>query len=104
MKLLKYDNKLVCINNEYEGYATYNHNEYNFHEYGRDEESIEISHIMFYKSDIDSIKIIKDFSGPYSKIEELISEDEDMVEQALEEDEDEIQKSRLLDFIEKMKN
>ena len=46
MKLKKYDNKCVRIldifGNEYEGNCVYNDREYNYHEFGRDEECLQI--------------------------------------------------------------
>ena len=46
MKLNKFDNKKVkieCIDgNTYEGLCSYNSLDYNFHEFGRDEECLQI--------------------------------------------------------------
>ena len=71
--LKKYDNKLVqikCIDGKiYEGVSTYNSQDYTFHEYGKDEESLEIFHFLFYKNDIKKINIIDKFSEPFGEIE-----------------------------------
>ena len=57
INLKKYDNKLVRIKcNDgkiYEGNCIYNSSDYTFHEFGRDEESLEIFHFLFYKDNIE---------------------------------------------------
>lgn len=98
MKLRCYDNKLVCINDVYEGYATYNSKDYNFHEYGRNEDGLEIFNFLFFRSDIKSIKPLKDFSKPYSKIEELIAEDQESIEEAFD-SEEEVYINRLIAYL-----
>ena len=76
MKLSKYDNKIVkieCTNGEIiEGICCYNSDEYNEHEFGRNEEGIQIENFLFYKSDIKKIKALDSFSGTYGLLEELI--------------------------------
>lgn len=98
MKLKCYDNKLVCINGIYEGYASYNSKDYNFHEYGRDEDGLEIFGFLFFRSDINSISKIKDFSKPYGKLEELVAMDNESISDALE-SEDEIHINRLINYL-----
>lgn len=76
MKLSKFDNKLVKIvdieDNNFEGYCEFNDKEYNYHEYGRDEDSLQILNIMFYESYIKQVEEIKEFSDKYGNLEELI--------------------------------
>ena len=73
MTLKKYDNKLVqidCIDGKiYEGICSYNSKDYTFHEYGRNEDSIQIFHFLFYKDDIIKINIIDKFTNEYGEIE-----------------------------------
>ena len=91
MNLSEFDNKLVQIidieDTSFEGYAVFNNKEYNYHEYGRNEDSIQILNIMFYESYIKSIKEIKEFSNKYGNLEELICDsDLDFAVDALEYD------------------
>ena len=102
MDLKKYDNKCVRIidldNKVFEGNCYYNDKEYNNHEYGRNEDSLQILNIMFYESDIKDIKEIKTFSNKeYGSLEELIIEDSDLdfIEDALDCD-DQIHRDRLI--------
>ena len=79
MNLKKYDNKYVRItdieDNSYDGLCSYNDKEYNEHEYGKDEDSLQILNIVFYKSFIKNIEIIDNFnSNEYGPLEELIIE------------------------------
>ena len=103
MKLNKFDNKLVrlvTIDNEiFEGYCVYNSSDYNEHEYGRDEPSIQIENFLFYEDDIEEIKIIKEYSSPYSDLEKLTVEDGiDFIEDVLESEEI-THVIRLLDYL-----
>jgi len=78
MKLDKYDNKRVRINsygNTYEGIAMYNSLDYSEHEFGRREDALQLGCTIFYKSDIDKIEVIDDYSSPYGKLEEEVFED-----------------------------
>ncbi len=74
MKLRDFDKKhvrITCDNGDvFEGICEYNNSEYNEVEFGRNEESLEILNFLFYKSDINRIEIIEQFSEPYGKIEE----------------------------------
>lgn len=104
MNIKKFDNKKVKIidniNDEYEGICKFNNIEYNFHEFGIDEESLQILNIIFYKSNIKKVKEIKNYSNNYSKLEEIISEDKDLLEDVLEDDEiDEEQKLRIISYL-----
>lgn len=87
MKLKKYDGKCVRIvdvfDDVFEGYCTYNSSEYNEHEYGREDDSLQILNIVFYEDIIKSIKIIDGFTTSYSKLEEAIAEDIDCIEDVL---------------------
>lgn len=101
MKLNKYDNKKVRIidnsNNIFEGRCTYNNREYNYHEFGIDEESLEILNVLFYKSNIKKVKLIKEYVDRYSKLEEIVAED---AEEILNDEEvDEEAKIRLRNYL-----
>ena len=104
MNLKKYDNKLVqikCIDGKiYEGISSYNSPDYTFHEYGKDEDSLEIFHFLFYKNDIKMIKKINTFSEPFGEIEISTAKDINLLEQALDIDEDDIHVYRLLNYLE----
>lgn len=80
MNLSKFDNKLVKIidteDTVFEGYAVFNDKEYNYHEYGRNEDSLQILNIMFYESYIKSVEGIKEFSDKYGNLEELICDND----------------------------
>lgn len=80
MNLSKFDNKLVKIidteDTVFEGYAVFNDKEYNYHEYGRNEDSLQILNIMFYESYIKSVEEIKEFSDKYGNLEELICDND----------------------------
>ena len=75
MKLKKYDGKRVritCANGEYyDGIAEYFNREYCMHEYGREEECLELVNFIFFKVDIKKIGEFGDrgFPTPYGKIE-----------------------------------
>ena len=104
MDLRKYDDKLVRIEDVlgdiYEGVARHDSRDYNFHEYGKDEESIQMSHTIFFKSFIKKIDIIDSFSDRYGLLEEsLIESGMDMVDEVLTSEED-ISITRLLFCIE----
>ena len=84
--LKNYDGKYVRIidsnGDAFDGIACYNCDEYNEHEYGRCEESLQIANFQFYRSYINSVQSLEEhtgpyghFPGPYSKIEELTVED-----------------------------
>ena len=87
MDLKKYDNKMVRItdifDDVFEGYSIYNSSEYNYHEYGKDMDSLQIVDVMFYKDIIKNIEIIDNYSTSHSKLEEVIVEDIDSIEEVL---------------------
>ena len=94
MNITKYDDKLVRItdkdNNQYEGICYYNNKDFNDCEYGRNEESLDITCIKFYKSFIKKVEIINSFSNEYGKLEELIVEDgDDLIDEVFNSEEDE---------------
>ena len=94
MNLKKYDNKLVRItdidDNQYEGICSYSNEEFNECEYGTDEESLDITCIKFYKSNIKNVETIKTFSDEYGELEELIASfGDDLIEEVFESEEDE---------------
>ena len=100
MNLIKYDNKCIRLEDGlgdiYEGVARHDSKDYNFHEYGKDEESIQMSHTIFFKSFIKKIDIIDSFSDKYGLLEEsLIESGMDMIDEVLTSDED-ISINRLL--------
>lgn len=100
MNLKKYDNKCVrikCIDGKiYEGICSYDFRDYCFHEYGKDEEALEILHFLFYKSDIEKIESLENVNGPFGRFSEPFGEieketvkDFDLLEQALDDEENE---------------
>ncbi len=101
MNLKKYDNKCVRIidtdDNIFEGNCIFNSREYNEHEYGMNEDSLQILNISFYKSYIKSIEILKELGkDEYTMLEELIVDsDKDFLDDALDMC-NEIEKERLM--------
>ena len=94
MNLKKYDDKLVRItsvdDNKYEGICSYSNEEFNECEYGVDEESLDITCIKFYKSDIKKVEIINNFSKEYGELEKLIvSSGDDLIDEVFSSEEDE---------------
>ena len=72
-----YDNKLVKLNDGdrvYEGICSYYCEEYNYHEYGVEEESLQLGSIIFYKSSIKKIELIDNYTSKYGSLEELTIE------------------------------
>ena len=105
MKLEKYDDKLVSFKDS-EGYTIegipihYCH-EYCFHEYGVDEDCLEILSYVFYESQIEDIKIIDKYSSDHSHLEELVSElDYDEIIDVLENEKSDYDSyKRLIDYL-----
>ena len=100
MNLKRYDNKCIRLvdglGDIYEGVARHDSSDYNFHEYGKDEESIQMSNTIFFKSFIRKIDIIDSFSDKYGLLEEsLIESGMDMIDEVLT-SEDDISINRLL--------
>ena len=107
MNLAQYDDlcvRVMLIDGEYaEGACMYNSDEYNFHEYGRDEESLQIASFQFYMSDIAKVEIITEenpYRRPYDMIQELSMEDGPDYFQDLLESEDERNVKRALAYLE----
>ena len=86
MKLSRFDGLCVQITDRfsdvYEGICCYHSSEYNEHEFGRNEEGVEIAHFLFFKSDISRIISLEDhtgpcgkFTSPFGKIETLTADD-----------------------------
>jgi hypothetical protein len=71
MNLKRFDGQCVRIIDldgiAFDGYCSYYHSEYNEHEFGRAEESLEIVNFVFFKSDIKAIKSLEGHTGPYGK-------------------------------------
>ncbi len=101
MKLSKFDGQCVQIEDNsgdlFEGYCSYNSAEYNEHEFGNDEEGLELPGILFFKSDIRKVTSLEDHQGPYGKftssygkLEEMIVEDGvDMIDEVFYSEEQE---------------
>ena len=95
MKLSKFDNKCIRLEDifgdVYEGVCSYNNRDYNMHEYGKDEECLQMSHIIFFKSLIKNVSSLENVSGPYGNFsskygkleEDVIEPDLDLVEEVL---------------------
>jgi len=91
--LNKYDNKKIKLETIYgdtfEGIGYFYSREYNEHEYGVDEDSIVMSHIMTYESQIKNIEEIDGFSTDYGRLEEIVIEDGvDIIDEVFESDDD----------------
>lgn len=78
MKLAKYDNKLIRLTTNldeiFEGICYFNSKDYTYHEFGVNEESLQIICFLFYKSDIKKIELIDSFSDKYGYLEKLTVE------------------------------
>ena len=100
MKLSKFDNKCIRLEDifgdVYEGVCSYNNRDYNMHEYGKDEECLQMSHIIFFKSLIKNVSSLENVSGPYGNFsskygkleEDVIEPDLDLVEEVFDSEED----------------
>lgn len=104
MNLRKYDGRLVSITDTcgeiFEGTAEYLVRDYCMHEFGRDEDSLQIANILFFKDDIKRIKKIDSFSSPYGRAEIVNFEDgADVIDDILSGDNDEF-RVRLIRCIE----
>lgn len=71
MNLKRFDGQCVRIIDSddiaFDGYCSYNHSEYNEHEFGRAEDGLEIVNFLFFESDIKSIKSLEGHTGPYGR-------------------------------------
>lgn len=95
MNIKKYDNKLIrlkdFLGDTYEGECSYYDKDCTEFMYGVPEESLKISCCLFYKSTIKEIEEIKKYSSNYGYLEEIITEDVDLIEEVFElEDDNEI--------------
>ena len=74
MNLKKFDGKCVQIitvwGEVFEGVVSYDDREYAFHEYGRDQEALRLTPIIFYKNDISSVISLEDVNGPFGHYSE----------------------------------
>jgi len=80
MNLKEYDGKYIQLidrfDNMYEGICEYNSIDYNFHEYGKNEDGLQILGFLFFKSIIKSVKVLGDnepfghFTEKYGQLEE----------------------------------
>lgn len=101
MDLSLFDGKCVRITDTsgdaYDGICSYNSDEYDYHEFGRDEDGLQIEFFLFYRSDISSVESLEDHEGPYGrfldpygKLEETAVEDGfDIIEDVLFSEENE---------------
>ena len=101
MLLKRYDGKCLRITDNYggvyEGYCYYNSKDYNFHEYGRDEDGLQMLNYLFFKSDIKKIESLEKHKGPYGKFSEcygqlereIVEDGISSIEDILESEEDE---------------
>ena len=99
--LKKYDGLCVRIidsnGDAFDGICSHNSEEYDEHEYGRCEESLQIENFLFFKRDIKEIQSLEENSGPhgrfldpYGKLEIMTVEDGiDSIEDVLFSEEDE---------------
>lgn len=71
MNLKRFDGQCVRIIDlddiAFDGFCSYYHSEYNEHEFGRAEDSLEIVNFVFFKSDIKAIKSLEGHTGPYGR-------------------------------------
>ena len=74
MDLKIFDDKCVRIltasGEVYEGIVSYCGREYVFHEYGRDQEALVLTPILFYQDDIVSVTSLEEVDGPFGHYSE----------------------------------
>ncbi len=107
MNLESFNDKCVRIvtasGEVFEGVATYDDKEYAFHEYGRNQEALRITPIVFYKDEILSVVGLEDVNGPFGHYAEkygllekkCLEWGTDMIEEVFD-SEDDIQILRML--------
>ncbi len=100
MDLRKFDGKCVRIITDagevFEGVTSYDDREYAFHEYGRDEEALRLTPIVFYKDEIKSVTSLEDVNGPFGHYSEkyglleqkCLEWGTDMIEEVLDSEDD----------------
>ncbi|MBR0462608.1 MAG: hypothetical protein IJJ00_07845 [Erysipelotrichaceae bacterium] len=105
LDLKKFDEeyvRLICTDGEvYEGLAGYNGEEFNELEFGRAEDGLKISYFLFYRGDIEDIKIVDEFANPYGKIEEEAVRDGFVIVEDILFDDDDVAAYRLLSCLRK---
>lgn len=110
MNLRSFDNKCVRITTVdgevFEGVVSYLGREYVYHEYGKDEEALNLTPILFGKSEIALIESLEEVEGPFGHYSEkygllerkCLHWGSDMIEEILE-CEDDIQILRMLECL-----
>ena len=100
MDLKIFDDKCVKIltvsGEDYEGIVSYCGREYVFHEYGRDQEALYLTPMLFYKDDIVSVISLEDVDGPFGHYSEkygllekkCLEWGTDLIEEVLESEDD----------------
>ena len=112
MNLKQFDGKCVRIVTDwgevFEGVASYDDREYAFHEYGRDQEALRLTPIIFFKNDIVRVISLEDVSGPFGHYSEkygllekkCLEWGTDMIEEVFESEDD----AQILRMLECMKD
>jgi len=107
MNLASFDNKCVRIlttsGEVYEGIVSYDDEEYALHEYGRAQEALRLTPIVFYKDDIANVTSLEAVNGPFGHYSEpygllekkCLEWGTDWIEEVLD-SEDDIQIRRML--------
>ena len=100
MELKSFDNKCVRIltasGEAYEGVVSYCGREYVFHEYGCDQEALNLAPMLFYQDDIVSVISLEEVDGPFGHYSEkygllekkCLAWGSDMIEEVLESEDD----------------
>ena len=100
MELKNFDNKCVRIltssGEVYEGTVSYCGREYVFHEYGCDQEALDLTPMLFYQDNIVSVTSLEDADGPFGHYSEkygllekkCLEWGTDMIEEVLESEDD----------------
>ena len=100
MELKSFDNKCVRIltasGEVYEGIVSYCGREYVLHEYGCNQEALQLTPMLFYKDDIVSVISLEDVDGPFGHYSEkygllekkCLEWGSDMIEEVLESEDD----------------
>ena len=100
MELKRFDDKCVRIltasGEVYEGIVSYCGREYVFHEYGCDQEALNLTPMLFYQDDIVSVISLEEVDGPFGHYSEkygllekkCLEWGTDMIEEVLESEDD----------------
>ncbi len=74
MDLRRYDERCVRITTRwgevFEGVCVYNSEEYDEHEFGRAEESLQMESFLFFRSDIKRIRSLEKHRGPWGRFDD----------------------------------